>query len=167
MCLGIGRKRYGEGEMKFYIDGDKDYPTICGTGTEDYFGGAWSFATQQNGQTVENQYCTPYLGYPYYSSHDTFLHNDYHNDDQMPQRSFYRWHLLDPILFEKDLKLTLQQIGASHGGLFERQDDVATTCISKPTTNSRSKYFADCKDRHDQNTGANDPVCHFPSSLAS
>ncbi len=47
--------------MKFYIDGDKDYPTICGTGTEDYFGGAWSFATQQNGQTVENQYCTPYL----------------------------------------------------------------------------------------------------------
>ena len=89
--------------------------------------GAWSFATQQNGQTVENQYCTPYLGYPYYSSHDTFLHNDYHNDDQMPQRSFYRWHLLDPILFEKDLKVTLQQIGVSHGGLFERQDDVATT----------------------------------------
>ena len=105
--------------MKFYIDGDKDYPTICGTGTEDYFGGAWSFATQQNGQTFENQYCTPYLGYPYYSSHDTFLHNDYHNDDQMPQRSFYRWHLLDPILFEKDLKVTLQQIGVSHGGLFD------------------------------------------------
>jgi len=50
-----------------------------------------------------------------------------HNDDQMPQRSFYRWHLLDPILFEKDLKVTLQQIGVSHGGLFERQDDVATT----------------------------------------
>lgn len=123
----LERYWYGEGEMKFYIDGDKDYPTICGTGTEDYFGGAWSFATQQNGQTVENQYCTPYLGYPYYSSHDTFLHNDYHNDDQMPQRSFYRWHLLDPILFEKDLKVTLQQIGASHGGLFERQDDVATT----------------------------------------
>ena len=45
----------------------------------------------------------------------------------MPQRSFYRWHLLDPILFEKDLKVTLQQLGASHGGLFERQDDVATT----------------------------------------
>ena len=123
----LERYWYGEGEMKFYIDGDKDYPTICGTGTEDYFGGAWSFATQQNGQTVENQYCTPYLGYPYYSTHDTFLHNDYHNDDQMPQRSFYRWHLLDPILFEKDLKVTLQQIGVSHGGLFERQDDVATT----------------------------------------
>ena len=50
----LERYWYGEGEMKFYIDGDKDYPTICGTGTEDYFGGAWSFATQQNGQTVEN-----------------------------------------------------------------------------------------------------------------
>ena len=123
----LERYWWGEGEMKFYIDGDDEYPTICGTGTEDYFGGAWSFATQQNGQTVENQYCTPYLGYPYYSTHDTFLHNDYHNDDQMPQRSFYRWHLLDPILFEKDLKVTLQQIGVSHGGLFERQDDVATT----------------------------------------
>ncbi len=42
----LERYWYGEGEMKFYIDGDKDYPTICGTGTEDYFGGAWSFATQ-------------------------------------------------------------------------------------------------------------------------
>ena len=100
----LERYWYGEGEMKFYIDGDKDYPTICGTGTEDYFGGAWSFATQQNGQTVENQYCTPYLGYPYYSTHDTFLHNDYHNDDQMPQRSFYRWHLLDPILLRRILR---------------------------------------------------------------
>ena len=95
----LERYWYGEGEMKFYIDGDKDYPTICGTGTEDYFGGAWSFATQQNGQTVENQYCTPYLGYPYYSTHDTFLHNDYHNDDQMPQRSFYRCTFFDPNPF--------------------------------------------------------------------
>ena len=120
------RAWYGEGDEKIWVDDDV-FPSHFGTGTEDYYGGAWSFATQQNGQTVENQYCTPYLGYPYYSSHDTFLHNDYHNDDQMPQRSFYRWHLLDPILFEKDLKVTLQQIGVSHGGLFERQDDVATT----------------------------------------
>ena len=122
----LERYWYGEGEVKFYIDGDKEYPTICGTGTEDYFGGAWSFAKQEEGKTVEQMFCTPYLGYPFYSCHDTFIHNDYHNDDQMPQRSFYRWHIADPILFKEDLKVTIQQIGVYYGGLFERQDDVAT-----------------------------------------
>ena len=34
---------WGEGEIKFYLDGDGEFPTICGTGTEDYFGGAWNF----------------------------------------------------------------------------------------------------------------------------
>ncbi|SHO50357.1 Protein of unknown function [Anaerocolumna xylanovorans DSM 12503] len=122
----LERYWYGEGEIKFYLDGDEKYPTICGTGTEDYFGGAWSFATQEKGRTVENTYCTAFMGFPYYSNHDTFIHNDYHNDDQMPQRSFYRWHIMDPVLFEEDLKVTIQQIGVCHGGLFERQDDVAT-----------------------------------------
>lgn len=56
----LERYWYGEGEVKFYIDGDEEYPTICGTGTEDYFGGAWSFATQENGRTVENTFCTPF-----------------------------------------------------------------------------------------------------------
>ncbi|MCI6004583.1 MAG: glycoside hydrolase family 172 protein [Blautia sp.] len=122
----LERYWYGEGEVKFYIDGDQEYPTICGTGTEDYFGGAWSFATRENGRTVENTYSTPFMGYPYYSNRDTLVHNDYHNDDKMPERSFYRWHIADPILFEEDLKVTIQQIGVYHGGLFERQDDVAT-----------------------------------------
>lgn len=122
----LERYWYGEGEIKMFIDGDREYPTICGTGTEDYFGGAWSFATQENGKTVENTFCTPYLGYPYYSHHDTMIHNDYHNDDHMPQRSFYRWHIMDPVLFEEDLRVTIQQIGVYHGGLFEREDDVAT-----------------------------------------
>ena len=122
----LERYWYGEGEVKFYLDGDQDYPTICGTGTEDYFGGAWSFATQKDGKTVENTFCTPFLGYPYYSHHDTFLHHDFHNDDQLPQRSFYRWHIMDPILFEKDIRVTIQQIGVYYGGLFEREDDVAS-----------------------------------------
>lgn len=122
----LERYWYGEGEVKFYLDGDKEYPTICGTGTEDYFGGAWSFATQENGRTVENTFCTPFMGYPYYATRDRALHNDYHTDDQLPQRSFYRWHIPDPILFEKDIRVTIQQIGVSHGGLFERQDDVAS-----------------------------------------
>ena len=122
----LERYWWGEGEMKFYLDGDLEYPTICGTGTEDYFGGAWSFASQEDGKTVENTYCTPFLGYPYYSHHDDSVHNDYHNDDCPPMRGFYRWHIMDPIHFEEDLKVTLQQIGVCHRGLFERQDDVAT-----------------------------------------
>ena len=122
----LERYWWGEGEMKFYIDGDTDYPTICGTGTEDYFGGAWSFAKQENGRTVEQTFCTPFLGYPFYSHHDTSIHNDYHNDDCPPMRGFYRWHIPDPIRFEKDLRVTLQQIGVGHGGLFERRDDVSS-----------------------------------------
>ena len=46
----LERYWWGEGEMKFYIDGDEEYPTICGTGTEDYFGGSWSFAKQVDGK---------------------------------------------------------------------------------------------------------------------
>ncbi len=122
----LERYWWGEGEVKIYLDGDEKYPTICGTGTEDYFGGAWSFASQKDGHTIENNYCTPYLGYPYYSANDETVHNFYHNDDTMPQRGFYRWHIVDPILFEKDIRVTIQQIGVCHKGLFERQDDVSS-----------------------------------------
>ena len=122
----LERYWWGEGEVKFYIDGDEEYPTICGTGTEDYFGGSWSFAKQVDGKTVEQNYCTPYLGYPYYSSHDELIHNFYHNDDCMPMRGFYRWHIQDPICFDEDLKVTIQQIGVGYRGFFERQDDVAS-----------------------------------------
>lgn len=122
----LERYWWGEGEMKFYIDGDEAYPTICGTGTEDYFGGSWSFAKQESGKTVEQTYCTPYLGYPYYSSHDEAIHNMYHNDDTMPMRGFYRWHIQDPICFDENIKVTIQQIGVGFRGLFERQDDICS-----------------------------------------
>ncbi len=92
----LERYWWGEGEMKFYLDGDKDYPTICGTGSEDYFGGAWSFTHQVEGRSVEQTYCTPFLGYPFYSRHDTTAHNDYYNDDCPPMRGFYRWHIRTP-----------------------------------------------------------------------
>lgn len=122
----LERYWWGEGEVKFYLDGDEEFPTICGTGTEDYFGGSWSFAFQENGRTMETNYCTPFLGYPYYSNRDELVHNRYHNDDAPPMRGFYRWHIPDPILFEESLRVTVQQIGVGHRGLFERQDDVAT-----------------------------------------
>lgn len=122
----LSRYWYGEGEMKFYLDGDSDFPTICGTGMEDYFGGSWSFAKQDNGKTVENTFNSPFLGYPFYSRHDENIHNNYHNDDCPPMRAFYRWHLMDPIYFKKDLRVTLQQIGVCYKGLFERQDDLSS-----------------------------------------
>lgn len=125
----LERYWWGEGELKFYIDGDADYPTICGTGMEDYFGGSWSFASQVDGQTVEHTYTTQYLGYPFYSKSDTAIHNPYHNDDCPPMRAFYRWHLPDPIFFQRDLRVTVQQIGVGFGGLFERQDDLSSVAF--------------------------------------
>lgn len=122
----LERYWWGEGEVKYYMDGDDEYPTICGTGMEDYFGGAWSFASQVNGRTIENTYNTPFMGYPYYSNKDTDTHNYYHNDDMPVQRGFYRWHVMDPIHFENDLRVTIQQIGVNRHGLFERQDDLSS-----------------------------------------
>lgn len=122
----LERYWWGEGEVKFYIDGDREYPTICGTGMEDYFGGSWSFAAHTDGKMREQCYNTPYLGYPFYSRHDQAVVNPYHNDDCPPMRGFYRWHMCDPIFFDEELTVTVQQIGVSYGGLFERQDDLAS-----------------------------------------
>lgn len=122
----LQRYWWGEGEVKFYIDGDEEYPTICGTGMEDYFGGSWSFASNENGRIVEQNYSTPYLGYPFCSRHDSLVWNQYHNDDCPPMRGFYRWYIPDPVFFEENLKVTVQQIGVSHNGLFERQDDLSS-----------------------------------------
>ena len=126
MLQTLERCWWGEGEMKFYIDGDRDYPTQCSTGTEDYFGGAWSFGgTADDGTMREETYCTPFAGYPFYSRDDD-AHSDYWNRDVPPMRSFYRWHVPDPILFRQSLRVELQQIGVGPLGLFERSDDVTS-----------------------------------------
>ncbi|MCP5527543.1 MAG: DUF2961 domain-containing protein [Verrucomicrobiales bacterium] len=88
---------WGEGEVKVYLDGDTDFPTICGTGSEDYVGLSWGI--QQ----------TPfrYLGCSL---------------DQKGFVSMYRWHLPDPVLWREEARITIQQIGWKDG-LYERQDD--------------------------------------------
>ena len=119
----LERNWYGEGEVKFYIDGDVDHPTICGTGTEDYFGGAWGFVEREGEQ--EQEYNSAFLGHPYRSLPTLNVGNGF-IDAPIPRHGFYRWHLLDPICFAKDLRATVQQIGLSKSGLYERQDDISS-----------------------------------------
>jgi hypothetical protein len=92
---------WGEGEIKFYMDGDGEFPTICGTGTEDYFGGAWNFEHPQGEYGV---FSTPFLGLPQVIKPDGLY--------QSQQRfGMYRWHVQDPIRFERDLRVTIQALG--------------------------------------------------------
>lgn len=114
---------WGEGEMKAYIDGDDEFPTICGTGTEDYVGGAWCFLEEdEDGRPRTQTYSTPFLGYPQCDRGG----GDSRGRGRPPRHGMYRWHVPDPIRFEEDLRVTIQQIGAGREGYFERSDDVAS-----------------------------------------
>ena len=107
---------WGEGEIKFYLDGDTDFPTICGTGTEDYFCGAYNFDV--NGEYKE--FCTPYTGLSKVEYTDKIYNS---------QRRFnmYRWHITDPIYFENDIKVTIQALGwRSEGRYLPLQDDLSS-----------------------------------------
>ncbi|MGC4044589.1 MAG: DUF2961 domain-containing protein [Armatimonas sp.] len=110
---------WGEGEIKFFMDGDADWPTICGTGTEDYFCGSYNFDV--GGQYRE--FCTPYAG----------LHQVIRPDGtyQSQQRfGMYRWHITDPVRFEEDLKVTMQALGwRSKGRYLPLQDDIASVAF--------------------------------------
>jgi len=109
------------------MDDDDKYPTICGTGLEDYFGGAWGFRKELPDKTQEYvTFTSPYMGYHYYSITDDNTTHIWPNPF-LPMHGFYRWHLPDPIKFEKRLKVTIQQIGGGGGGNFERQDDYCST----------------------------------------
>lgn len=123
----LERYWWGEGEIKFYIDGDKEYPTICGTGVEDYVGGAWGFYEKDECGKVsrtETTYNTPFMGYPYYSTKSGTV--SIYGYDAVPAHGLYRWHIMDPIRFKNDLRVTIQQIGHNGDHLFERADDIAS-----------------------------------------
>ena len=91
---------WGEGEIKFFLDDDGEFPTICGTGTEDYFGGAYDW-------DVDGQYVT-YTG-PFMGMHQV-LRPDGLYRSQM-RFGMYRWHVVDPIRFERSVRVTLQGLG--------------------------------------------------------
>jgi hypothetical protein len=111
---------WGEGELKVYLDGDEEYPTICGTGTEDYFGGAWCFDIPGRGYA---EYTTPYLGMPQVIRPDDLY--------QSQQRfGLYRWHVPDPIHFANDLRVEIQALGWQSGGRYlPLHDDIASTAL--------------------------------------
>lgn len=111
---------WGEGEIKFFMDGDKTFPTICGTGTEDYFCGSYNF---ENHETKKYQtFSTPYAGLPQVLPPDVVY--------QPGQRfGLYRWHVVDPIRFKQDLKVTIQTLGwmtDKSGRYLPLKDDVAS-----------------------------------------
>lgn len=109
---------WGEGEIKFYMDGDTQFPTICGTGTEDYFCGAWGFEFPGGQYGV---YTGNYCGMP------QVIGSDGLNKSQQ-RFGLYRWHIMDPIRFQKDLKVTMQALGWRSGGRYLLlQDDIAST----------------------------------------
>ncbi|HPG39914.1 MAG TPA: DUF2961 domain-containing protein [bacterium] len=113
---------WGEGEIKFYMDGDKQFPTICGTGTEDYFCGSYCFTVKdESGKEVYQDYTTPYSGFYCIAPFEKSIW------DTQSRFGMYRWHITDPVRFDKDLKVTIQALGWRSGGRYlPLQDDIAS-----------------------------------------
>lgn len=134
---------WGEGEIKFYIDDDSTHPTICGTGTEDYFGGAWNFDVPGKGYT---EYSTPYLGMPQVIRPDGLY---------VSQQRFgmYRWHIQDPIHFGSGLpRVDIQALGWRSGWRYlPLRDDIASTAVfylDRPAATRPASPTADSMEIH-------------------
>ncbi|MFW6599456.1 glycoside hydrolase family 172 protein [Propionibacteriaceae bacterium Y2011] len=108
---------WGEGEVKFYLDGDDEFPSIAGTGTEDYFGGAWNFDVPDAGYT---EFSTPYLGLPQVIRPD----GGYESQQRF---GMYRWHVPDPITFTRDITVDVQALGWRPRGRYRQlTDDISS-----------------------------------------
>jgi hypothetical protein len=111
---------WGEGEIKFFMDDDAKFPTICGTGTEDYFCGSYNFENKELRRYQE--FTTPYSGLPQVIRPDGLY-------ESQQRFGLYRWHIMDPIRFEKNLKVTIQALGWRgdvNGRYLPLQDDIAS-----------------------------------------
>ncbi len=120
---------WGEGEIKFFLDDDDRYPTICGTGTEDYFGGAWNFDVPGAGYS---EFSTAYLGLP------QVIRPDGRYDAQQ-RFGMYRWHIPDPIHFATKISVGIQALGWRSGRRYlPLHDDISCTALfylDRPTAN--------------------------------
>ena len=117
MAWGVNNNGWwGEGEIEFHLDGDGEFPTICGTGTEDYFGGAYNWDV--DGRYVS--YSTPFMG-----MHQVIRPDGLYQSQQ--RFGMYRWHTMDPIRFQQDLRVTIQALGWRDGGRYlPLQDDISS-----------------------------------------
>ncbi|WP_432799815.1 glycoside hydrolase family 172 protein [Poriferisphaera sp. WC338] len=121
---------WGEGEVKFYLDGDEEFPTICGTGLEDYFLGSYNFDATFCSRTLRGYqaYTGPYTGMPQVIRPD----GEYKSNQRF---GMYRWHIADPIRFQKDVKATVQSLGWRRGENEQQlryaqlQDDVSSVAF--------------------------------------
>ena len=96
---------WGEGDDMFFVDGERWPPNMHGTGSEDYFSGAWNY------NKLEQPYCTRYYGYSFKG-----------NADYTGKHSQYRFHVEDPVYFEKSLLFSIE-----HGHANDRQGDWMST----------------------------------------
>ena len=114
---------WGEGECKCYIDGDTDYPTLCGTGTEDYIGTAWG----------QGKYDQLYQGCPI-------------ADGERMQYFFYRYHIPDPVYFHKDIRVCMQQIGGINPQIAAELLEANLSAIAPYGEDG----FVDLKEKHEK-----------------
>lgn len=117
LAWGVHNKGWwGEGEIKFYMDGDAEFPTINGTGTEDYFCGSYDFEVKGKYQ----EFSTAYAGL-----HQVIIPNGLYESQQ--RFGMYRWHIMDPIRFNQSLKVTMQDLGWKSGGRYlKQQSDISS-----------------------------------------
>jgi hypothetical protein len=112
---------WGEGEIKFYMDGDQAFPTINGTGTEDYFNGSYDFENAEKKQYEE--FSSPYSGLVQVIKPDGL----YQSQERF---GLYRWHIVDPIRFNSDLRVTIQGLGWRNNGRYlPLMDDIASVAF--------------------------------------
>ena len=123
MAWGVNNNGWwGEGEIKFYMDDDKEFPTICGTGTEDYFCGSYDFDLGKEAGGYK-EFTTPYTGL------SQVIKSDGLYQSQM-RFSMYRWHIMDPVRFSKRMRVTIQALGWRSGGRYlPGQDDIASVAF--------------------------------------
>ena len=127
MAWGVNNSGWwGEGEIKFYMDGDKEFPTIAGTGTEDYFCGAYNFdpGMMERGAAFSayQEFTTPYAGLPQVIRPD----GTYKSQQRF---GMYRWHIMDPVRFATNLRITIQALGwrtHKQRQYLPLQDDIAS-----------------------------------------
>ena len=107
---------WGEGEVKFYMDGDNQFPTICGTGLEDYICGSYNFDVGRKYVT----FSTPYSGLT-----QAICPKDTYGGGS--KFGMYRWHITDPVRFDSDLKVDVQDLGWRDGGRYNIQKSNIST----------------------------------------